>query len=150
MQKGIMGISSRLCLSREGWKMSSCCLAACGRLAENSQSGEAALTLCGRALPPHLHRLLRGWGGEGALHLGILFSAPPLSCAPARGCRGSPQPTLCSASAVPPTHLCPSPSSHWISSSGQHRRPCQSLPWCVPPSPCPGHSQCFQPCQSQK
>lgn len=55
MQKGIMGISSRLCLSREGWKMSSCCLAACGRPAENSQSGEAALTLCGRALLAHLH-----------------------------------------------------------------------------------------------
>lgn len=148
MQKGIMGISSRLCLSREGWKMSSCCLAACGRLAENSQSGEAALTLCGRALPAHLHPVLRGWGGEGGLHSGILSSAPPLSCAPPRGCRGSPQPTLCSASAVPPTHFCPSPPSRWISGSGQHQRPCQSLSWCLPPSPF--HSQCFQPCQSQK
>lgn len=131
--------------------MSSCCLAACGRLAENSQSGEAALTLCGRAPPAHLDPALRGWGGEGGgLRSGILSSAPPLSCAPARECRGSPQPTLCSPSAVPPAHLCPSPSSRWISHSGQPQRPCQSLPCCVAPSPCPGHARYFQPCPSQE
>lgn len=128
--------------------MSSCCLAACGRLAENSQSGEAALTLCGRALPAHLHPVLWGWRGEGALHSAILSPASPHSCAPTRGCRGSPQPTLCTPSAVPPTHLFPSSSSRWIGGSGQHQRPCWSLPWCVPPFPCPG--QYFQAGQSQR
>lgn len=51
--------------------MSSCCLAACGRPAENLQSGEAALTLCGRALLAHLHCTAVGNpGGIGAVILG--------------------------------------------------------------------------------
>lgn len=66
--------------------MSSCCLAACGRLAENSQSGEAALTLCGRALLAHLHAA--GQGGGSALGNSVLCPFPQLS--PDQGAQGEP------------------------------------------------------------
>lgn len=144
MQKGIMGISSRLCLSREGWKMSSCCLAACGRLAENSQSGEAALTLCGRALPAHLHPV--GWGGGCPLGNSVLCPFPQL-CA-LQGVQGQ-----------PPAHALLSqccstrpPLSIPIFPLDQRLRTApKALP--VSPqvcSPCPGRAQYFQPCQSQE
>lgn len=70
--------------------MSSCCLAACGRLAENSQSGEAALTLCGRAPPAHLHPALRGWGGEGGSPLGNSVLCPSPQLCPVQGVQGKP------------------------------------------------------------
>lgn len=68
--------------------MSSCCLAACGRLAENSQSGEAALTLCGRAPAAHLHPALRGWGGERGVSAREFCPLPLPSAVPRPGGAG--------------------------------------------------------------
>jgi len=163
-----MGISSRLCLSREGWKMSSCCLAACGRLAENSQSGEAgfnslwtgspgtsaprvAAAAC-RAPPLARGRGLAGEGGCGLPAVGIFLSSasPCQVCPMKRRCAASPpfalpKPFHPPTSALPAAPA-PAAPSCWIGGCGMGPTTLPALPllW-FSPSPCCGHADYFQP-----